>query len=1183
MLNDDNKLNFKIEFNKKYNNLLEQYVELSDLFLNTDVGAIYVDHGFQLKAINPIITDITGIDYADIGKKIESVTYFRRNLEVLGLIFQTSATLQTNEIEILDSRGRYWLIRISPRLMNQSTNNGINITFFNITQRKTMEQELELERVKYRIIADLTDCTIWDYDIKTQTFNQKRRLKGRTIEDNLSIPSYRKTILELGTVHPDDYEIFHKFCDSMDRGDEYIEYEFRSMGDNEEYIWLRFQGITITNKSGDKIAVIGKTINIDDEKSDSDSLTRDQKKDSLTGLYNKVALKEKINKFIEHSTNNKKTYTGNHAFILIDIDDFKKINDHYGHLYGNLILERLGTYFREEFYDSSIVGRTGGDEFVAFMKGVTSYDQIVEEIEDLLNFANVKLSKADSKKGISLSIGISIYPKDGITYDGLYKNADIALYNSKSGGKNSYKFFDKKYARNIDYGQTEQKRMIKNIKGDMDVKSNFVDVRLLNYVFDVMNKTKVPKIAIHEIFTEIGKYYELSGIHIFEKEIRLDKGKISFQWMNEENNSNIITMEHIFNQHMDDLLMQLPKSKDCLVVKDICKIEHLNNTMKDHCKTDMKSFILCPIYDVEEFIGIVSFEDCQNARDWSREQIDTLSAITKFINNYIIQLRSKDELANEVFFTKATLQTQMLSNYAVDPKTHEILYISDYNGLFPKETKVGDICYQSIMNLKQPCYECPLKGLTHMKKKYAVESYNNKYNTWNSTTATVVYMPDGRKINLLCSSDITSFIERVKSRDILTGLLTYSRFEVEAIRIISKNDKSNYAVLYIDFDKFKFINDEYGYSIGDHLLRDFAKLIDKNLEEDELCCRINADNFAILIKYDKKDEVIDRINKFLLEGHQLYYHSQKKMEPIFIIGVYFMTEDNKDFGAAVDKANIARKSMKGYHKSNYAIYDEQLHSIQVKKIEIENKMHSALLKNEFLVYVQPKVDLVSKKICGGEALVRWKQSDGNVIPPMEFIPIFEKNGFIIDLDFYVYDKVLKRMKEWITKENSKLVISMNLSRMHINQSDFVKRFDELVDKYQIPRSQVELEVTESMFLDNVERLKNLLKELKEHGYLISIDDFGSGYSSLNLLKTLPVDIIKLDKDFFLRNEMKYKDQVVISSIINIAKGLGLKVISEGVETSEQEKFLAKCGCDMVQGYLFYKPMPVHEFESVIFQ
>lgn len=1181
MLNEDNKLNFKSEFNKKYNNLLEQYVELSDLFLNTDVGAIYIDHNYQIKMINPVITDITGINYEDIGKKIDEITYFRRNLEFLGLIYQTGSTLKPNEFEILDSLGKYWLIRIRPRLLNQHNTNGINLTFFNITQRKTMEQELELERVKYRIIADLTDCGIWDYDIKTHTLHQKKKLKGRYSEDNLIIPNYRNTVIEWGLIHPEDIEIFHKYCDSMDRGDEYIEYELRTMGDNDEYIWTRFQGSTIKDKNGNFLAVVGKTINIDDEKKDKDEFIHKQKRDNLTGVYKSAVTKDKIIKFLDRYENYE-TPTDNHAFIIIDIDDFKMINDSYGHLYGNLILERLGEYFREEYKGSNIIGRTGGDEFVAFMKGIKSYDQIANEAEKLLNFVNTRLSKSDNKKDISLSIGISIFPKDGACYEELYKNADIALYNAKRGGKNRYYFYDEKYARNIDHGETERKRIIKNVKEDAHIESNYIDVRLLNFVFDVMNKTKVPKVAIHDIFSEIGKYYELSRIHIFEKDLKSDQGKISFQWVNKEASCDGTSMEHIFNHHLDEILAHMPKGKDTFIVEDVSKYASISNIMKEHNKTDMQSFLLCPLYDVDQFIGIVTFEDCSNERYWSQEQVDTLSSITKFINNYIIQLRSKELLDNEVFFTKATLQNQMLSNYAVDPKTYEILYISDYNGLFPSEVKVGDICYKSIMNLDAPCPECPLKGLSKIKKKNAVETYNNKYNTWNSNTASVVYMPNGRKINLLCISDITSFIERVKSRDILTGLLTYSRFEVEAIRIIGKNIKTKYAVLYTDFDKFKFINDEYGYSIGDHMLRDFAILIDKNLGKDELCCRVNADNFAILLKYDTKDEVIQRIQAFMQEGHELLRQTYRKIEPITIIGVYFMSEDDKDFGAAVDKANLARKSMKGYHKSNYAIYDEQLHSIQAKEIEIENKMHSALLKNEFVVYVQPKVDLISRKICGGEALVRWQEKDGSIISPKDFIPIFEKNGFIIDLDFYVYDKILKRMSEWLYKLDEKLVISMNVSRMHINQSDFIERFDALVEKYKIPKNQVELEITESMFLDNIDRLKNLMKELKERGYLISIDDFGSGYSSLNMLKTLPVDIIKLDKDFFLRNEMKHKDQIVISSIINIAKGLGLKVISEGVETNEQEKFLAKCGCDMVQGYLFYKPMPVKEFEDVIF-
>jgi EAL domain-containing protein (putative c-di-GMP-specific phosphodiesterase class I) len=201
--------------------------------------------------------------------------------------------------------------------------------------------------------------------------------------------------------------------------------------------------------------------------------------------------------------------------------------------------------------------------------------------------------------------------------------------------------------------------------------------------------------------------------------------------------------------------------------------------------------------------------------------------------------------------------------------------------------------------------------------------------------------------------------------------------------------------------------------------------------------------------------------------------------------------------------------------------------------------------------------------------------------PMEFIPIFERNGFIDELDFYVYDITFRSLRQWLEKGNEPFIVSINVSRIHIKDSKFLERLDKLVEKYKIPTNCIELEITESMFFNELDRLLWIMNSLRKRGFLISIDDFGSGYSSLNLLKTLPIDIIKLDREFFMKNRMQDNDKIVISGIISLAKGLGLKVISEGVETLEQAEFLKESSCDMAQGFLFYQPLPMEDFYQLM--
>ncbi len=244
-------------------------------------------------------------------------------------------------------------------------------------------------------------------------------------------------------------------------------------------------------------------------------------------------------------------------------------------------------------------------------------------------------------------------------------------------------------------------------------------------------------------------------------------------------------------------------------------------------------------------------------------------------------------------------------------------------------------------------------------------------------------------------------------------------------------------------------------------------------------------------------------------------------------------------------------------------------------------MRSALINKEFIVYLQPKIDLSTRQISGAEALVRWLPPDENLIPPKDFIPLFEKNGFVVELDFYVYEEVFKVLRKWLDEKRCLVPISLNVSRIHLRDYNFVPRLTSLINKYNLPTDLIELEITESTFFENINQLLKVISELKHYGFTFSIDDFGSGYSSLNILKDLPIDVLKLDKGFFPRDNISKKEKIIVSTIVDMAKKLDIRVISEGIETIEQCDFLTNIGCDMVQGYLFAKPMPISEFEKIV--
>ena len=901
-----------------------------------------------------------------------------------------------------------------------------------------------------------------------------------------------------------------------------------------------------------------------------------REKDSQTQLYNKATVIEKLDNCLKLSLESE--LIDNYSFFLIDIDNLKKINEVHGHIYGDIVLETFAGHLSELFDAKAIVGRIDGDGFVVIQKSGIRQEQVIHTAESICDMVRGNMPGLKDNGKLTVSIGISVFPKDGFTYEELFQKADIALYEAKNSGKDKFIIYDSELNTAVYKGEIEQKGNKKKKKY-----INYEDIfgaekRLLNYTFDILSEDNEVEISIHKIFTEIGKFYDLSRITIFEDETSNQKPRISFEWLNTGTSP---VIEIIPSVDLREQYNQLFTDSKIFYFEDISKLDAKPGLLHFYNQAGIKALVQCAIYDAGQFIGTVNYEDCSKSRAWEKSVLDTLMFVTRIISNYILQLRSKEELNKEIFFTQAMLNNQKLSNYAIKAGTYELLYVSEYTEKMFPQVKLGELCYHAIFGRDTPCDTCPLNGLNNSDTRYSVEAYNQKLGAWLSTTASTVDLPGGQKMNLICSSDVTGFIERVKSKDNLTGLLTLPKFEAEAMKLIASSKDLQYAIIYSDFDKFKYINDEWGYSTGNEILKFYADSLSNYLSQDELFCRISGDIFVILLMYKSKTEIMERIKVIYHSIHQEYKLHYPKVNPIIISGIYFMTCEDNILSVAIDKANTARKRLKGFHKSTYSVYDDNLHKAVTKEKMIENHMHEALRNHEFIVYMQPKIELRTLRIIGAEALVRWKTESGELMNPAEFIPVFEKNGFIVELDFYVYEEAFKMLRRWLDMGKHKIVVSVNVSRLHIDDELFIQKLEFLIDKYQLPTELIEIEITESIFLKGLDRLKRFINSLREKGFLISIDDFGSGFSSLNLLKTLPIDILKLDKEFFMYNIMDDKDKIVITNIINLAKGLGLKVISEGVETMDQARFLKENHCDMVQGYFFYKPMPMDELEVLL--
>lgn len=423
---------------------------------------------------------------------------------------------------------------------------------------------------------------------------------------------------------------------------------------------------------------------------------------------------------------------------------------------------------------------------------------------------------------------------------------------------------------------------------------------------------------------------------------------------------------------------------------------------------------------------------------------------------------------------------------------------------------------------------------------------------------------------------------RLAEIDTLTGGRTKRRYISDSAKAVKKTNPKNWAVIVFDIDKFKFINDRLGYDEGNRVLERLYKTIGDHLETGEVYARISDDNFACTIKNGSDIDLENRINNIFAEFDRR--NSLFVSYPVmFSAGICRLDQctdkyDAVDFNVAIDRCSIAKKTIKGRHSNAVAFYDGKIREKALREKDFENVMPAALREHEFMCYIQPKYGTKSRHIEGAEALIRWNSKEFGFVFPDEFIPLSEKNGFVVELDFFILEEVCKAMRRWLDKGLTPVVISVNQSRLHLNNDDYIWRVREIVDKYEIPYEYIELELTESVFTDNADLMLKVMQKLHDIGFKLSIDDFGSGYSSLNMLKDIPADVVKIDREFFNGTVNSQKGRAVISTVVDLAKNLNMQVISEGVETVEQVDFLQEIDCHMVQGYYFAKPMPMKDFE-----
>ena len=411
--------------------------------------------------------------------------------------------------------------------------------------------------------------------------------------------------------------------------------------------------------------------------------------------------------------------------------------------------------------------------------------------------------------------------------------------------------------------------------------------------------------------------------------------------------------------------------------------------------------------------------------------------------------------------------------------------------------------------------------------------------------------------------------------DDLTGLPNFNYFTQNVNELIRRADHKGHTAFYLNLKDMSIVNERFGYERGDEILCKFADFLSDTVDNGEFAARLGADNFIGIIHNDNVTRFLDALD----EVYVTIYNGIENEEYNVLsnVGFYELTGEEKKASEIMERISIAF-TMSRKNNERCAYYDEKVKKQLIDNMNYTRRLPKAIKEHELVVYFQPKVSTSGYNLVGAEALVRWEH-DGQLIPPANFIPICEKTGLVTEIDFYVLEETCRKMREWMDKGYKLVRVSVNFSKQHFKDTNVAERIMSVIDKYKIPTKYIEVEFTETAYLDKEELLEITLGKLRNYGIASSIDDFGSGYSSLNLLQNMDFEVLKLDKSLLGKGVKDTKSRKVISHIINMAKELEMEVLAEGVETFEEFGLLRDLNCDIIQGYFFDRPLKVEDFEN----
>ncbi|MCQ2580474.1 MAG: bifunctional diguanylate cyclase/phosphodiesterase [Treponemataceae bacterium] len=947
--------------------------------------------------------------------------------------------------------------------------------------------------------------------------------------------------------------------------------------------------------------------NITEEKTKELKFWEQSRYDKLTGLYNFAAAEELIRNKLGKNVS---------AAILfvIEIDNFNNISSILEYDKINDFLKKFAELLRVTFEEPDIVASVSMSQFMIYTEKITSVPMFENALRDLQKkVSSSSISQEYENFKLSCSVGAALVTETAYDFSVLFNRVDLSLYHARSQGGNIYCLYSLSQLNNNSAAETRRNALMMLEKGgyrNLPVPENKLAVSfeevfqwiLQHHLMPISEVTMLDSpydfLMLVNPGTHVIEYVEISRLCKDSSEFESLRGRKCYEPVLGKGRKYID--EHSFCEKCTKCQQQVSSvRKISLKLLNRDYIVYEKNIIYNGQPMHLQVFKYAA--DSSETATDLLKQNFSNqAFVISCMQTDSTADETSYIENILKKVCNFFGCESGFVCTFANSIGSVRYNIPQNQAVPTALDISQsLIDRWIENLNSSAIAFifstEAIKNENEVMYGYfKSRGITSVAiTPIFCENVINGFLVLRNGSTNMIEMPFIlNNISRTLGVYVSRIIREEESElqffyDSLTGYLNFTGFQREIKRIFDKKTGDNFSLWYCDIKRFKFINDSFGFDVGNNFLRYFADIIASNLSENETFCRASSNNYCLLLRYQNINELVDRfnlMNRSLSEFFERFYENSYSAE--LAAGVYlFNVEDgNETLDEMLNRASMAQRNIKPLPGSNIGFYTEKMREQALKDIILETEMDAAIENEEFEIYLQPKVcinkDAEGSERFHAEALVRWVRDGEIFASPGDFIPLFEKSDKIIELDRYVFKKACKMVHRF-RDAGLPVSIAVNISRVSLLHTNFVSTYADLIKQNGIKDGEIEIEFTEGVAVTELEPLIELMNELKKLGCICEMDDFGAGYSSLNVLQRLPLNGLKIDQKFFLEFDSVERQKVVVASILDMAQRLEMTTIAEGIETKDQVEMLKNLKCDYIQGFYFGKPMKEADYLKFI--